>query len=654
MQALEAGKRFARYRVQRPLGSSVSGTSYEAEDTLLQRNVTLKLVHPWARLSDAARRQFFRDMQGIGALTHPSLAAVLDYGEADGQLYIARRYVPSGSLLGNEGRNWFRPPLDIAHAVRYARQLAEALQYIHSNGFVHGSFTFTNILVLHSNDNTTPFLLADVGTAHFVRRFGKPQYAGLPTTAAPEQFGQRVTPASDQYALAVILYFWLTGRLPFLGTPEEIKQLKLTEKLSTLTALNLNVPLELEGVIRRALHAYPEERYPSVQTFANALSAAIAHATRAFPLSPSQVSQYNGDRPEATTRREVETRSEETEKMPLTYTPSSDSTATLSQESDDQAVQNHEQVFHNSPTSMLELLSGGASSSDAHAQIDPPAQPTQPTAPELPSQPSVPEQPTPPASPELPNEPAAPEEPVQPTPQTTPDLPDQPDLPSQPAQPETPNEPPAQPEHPGPRPQVTPDVPQPLPETTPEPEPLPQTPPEPTPAPTPEPDTVPPPAPDIPQPLPDPQPTPPIEPAQNAASALHEGGEANGNAAVGEQSSGVLQASLTITSPFSDWPRQVALERAETTLGRAGSSDILLDQDTVTSRHHALLKRNGNSYFIRDERSANGITIKGERIPGETDYELHDGDHIAIGEYTLVFHLKPSNQLAERSMYQVL
>ncbi|HEV2656905.1 MAG TPA: protein kinase, partial [Ktedonobacteraceae bacterium] len=484
MQALEEGQRFERYRVLRRLGSSVSGISYEAEDTFSQRKVTLKLIHSWATLQDAARRQFFREMQGIGELTHPALAAVLDYGEVDGRLYIARRYVTPGSLLGSEGRYWFQPPLDISYAVSYTRQLAEALQHIHNNGFLHGALTFANILVLHGSDaDSNPFLIADVGTAHFVRRFGQPQSALLPITAAPEQFGQRVTPASDQYALAVMLYFWLTGRLPFMGTPEEIEQLKLTETLSTPTALNLKVPLELEGVIRRALRVYPEERYPSILAFADALQAAIAHLA---PTSSHAKVQNETSFDEATlelaTPDEDANRSEETEKMP----------------------------------SILELLSKGALPPEPTLQVDQPLQPSQPMSPELPSQPAMPEQPTqpetPPAYPEMPSQPTAPEQPAQPA---------TPEQPTQPTQPETPTEPvqPEQPSQPAPLPQTVPDVPQPLPEPTPTPEPLPETPqqPEPPTAPTPEPDIVLPPAPDIPQPIPEPQPIPPIEPAQNSA-----------------------------------------------------------------------------------------------------------------------------------------
>ncbi len=646
MQALEEGQRFERYRVQRRLGSSVSGISYEAEDTFSQRKVTLKLIHSWATLQDAARRQFFREMQGIGELTHPALATVLDYGEVDGRLYIARRYVTPGSLLGSEGRYWFQPPLDVSRAVHYTQQLAEALQHIHNNGFLHGSLTFANILVLHGSDaDSNPFLIADVGTTHFVRRFGQPQSTILPITAAPEQFGQRVTPASDQYALAVMLYFWLTGRLPFLGTPEEVEQLKLTETLSTPTALNLNVPLELEGVIRRALRIYPEERYPSILAFANALQAAIVHLTSSLSSAKMQNEALHDEAtPELATPAEAVTTSEETEKMP----------------------------------SILELLSRGALPPEPTLQVDRPLQPSQPMPSELPSQPAMPEQPmqptspelptfptqpeqpmqpeTPaqPAYPELPSEPAAPEQPAQPTQPELPSQPAAPEQPAQPAQPETPTEP-VQPE---PLPQVAPDVPQPLPEPTPTPDPLPETPrqPEPPTEPAPEPDIVLPPAPDIPQPIPEPQPIPPIEPTQNSASLLLKDTPHNEAGSVGEEATGPLQASFVITSPYSESPQEVVVEREETTLGRAGSSDILLDQDTLTSRHHALLKRDGERYFIYDRRSANGVVLNGEKIISETAYEIKDGDYITIGEYGIIFHLGPLSQStqSEQALYQAL
>src|ERR1019366_4837720 len=435
MQLLEEGQKFKRYHILRRLGSSGSGTSYEAEDTLLQRKVTLKQIYPGGTLPDAARRQFFREMQDISAFTHPYLAAVLDYGEVDGQLYIVRRYITPGSLLGSEGRYWFNPPLAVNDAVSYARQLAEALHSIHRNGYLHGALTFTNILVTagpppNKEADFAPFLISDIGTTHFVRRFGQPQSAFLPITAAPEQFGKRVTAASDQYALAVLLYFWLTGRPPFIGTPDEIEQLKLTETITTLTALNLKVPLELEGVIRRALSVYPEDRYPSTQAFADALRISITHISQTSLTS---------------------------------FTPT---------ESDALFMQN------SVPT--LEFL--------------------------LPVRPPL----------------------------STPD---------QPAQPITP-------------------IPS---------DPLPQN------------------ITDVPQPLPEPKQIPPAPIEEEARLTLpHEDTATPQNGALH------FQASVIITSPYTPKSQEIILEQDEITLGRAGSSTILLDQGTLTSRHHALLKQVNN------------------------------------------------------------
>ncbi|MGH2480123.1 MAG: serine/threonine protein kinase, partial [Ktedonobacteraceae bacterium] len=288
MPLLGDGQIFERYQIIRELGNGVAGESYEAEDRVLQRKVTLKLIHPWATLSDPARRQFFREMQGISTLHHPYLATVLDYGEGEGYLYITRRYVSSGSLLGSSGRVWFRPPLSATSAFTYIHQLAQILQYIHQHGYVHGALTFANVLVLRGPNveqepDYAPFLLADIGLAHFARRFGNPRIAALPVSTAPEQIGKRVTPASDQFALAVLLYFWLAGRPPYLGTPDEVENLKLTEKITPLCTLNPGVTSEHDSIIQRALKASPEERYPSVLAFAESLLASLSVPTQTRP-----------------------------------------------------------------------------------------------------------------------------------------------------------------------------------------------------------------------------------------------------------------------------------------------------------------------------------------------------------------------------------
>jgi pSer/pThr/pTyr-binding forkhead associated (FHA) protein len=102
-------------------------------------------------------------------------------------------------------------------------------------------------------------------------------------------------------------------------------------------------------------------------------------------------------------------------------------------------------------------------------------------------------------------------------------------------------------------------------------------------------------------------------------------------------------ATLIIASPYAPNTWEATLRCQEITIGRAGSSDILLDQDTLTSRHHALVKYEDQRYFIYDCRSANGVTLNGQKLTPEVGHSLTDGDHIQIGGYHLLF-LHPTSQ----------
>ena len=562
MPVLEAQQRFERYRIVRWLGNGVAGESYEAEDTILLRKVTLKLIHPWSALSDSAHRQFFREMHTICRLTHPYLASVLDYGENDNRLYVARRYISSGSLLSSEGRLWYKTPFTIPDAVTYSAQLALALVDVHAHGYVHGSLSFNNILVLRTANveqeaDFAPFLLADIGLAHYVRRFGQPRLSQLPVTTAPEQLGQRVTPASDQYALAVLCYFWLTGRPPFLGSPDEIEQLKLSSTFPALSTLNADIPQTLEMVIQRALSVYPEERYPSMQTFRDALlstqkDSASENSVRGLSSASST--------PELTEPTELAELAELTQPDTFVRIPQTDPPVTSD--------------------AMLELLQ--------QAKQD--------------------------FEPELQQEP-------QPLPQ-----------------PSTPGQPQIDPGTPLPMPQP---VPSPLPEPAPQPMPAPAPEPAPTPAPqpTPEPapEVLPTPEPDIAQPLPPTTPDFPQPPATPTTPTTPQTNPIDYDAPFAVYRTPLLPARLIITLLETEETREVLIERDEITFGRAGSSDILLDQDTLTSRHHALLKREGQHYLLFDQRSANGVLVNGQKLTPETGFALADGDHIGIGNYEIIF-----------------
>lgn len=543
MQGLEAGQKFERYRVLRFLGMGVSGASYEAEDILLQRKVLLKLIHPWQLLSDAVRRQFFREMQQSSSITHPSLAPILDYGEVDTQLYLVRRFIGPGSLLGNDGRTWFAPPLPPSDAITYIHQLAQGLQYLHNYGLAHGSLTFSNIMALGNpalDKLPAPFVLTDIGTANFVRRFGSPKISLLPITAAPEHLKQQVTPAGDQYSLATLLYFWLTGRPPFLGAPDVQMQQKLTDAIPPLTSLNPAVTTQQEEIICRALSSIPEQRFPSILAFAEALADSLQQP--ASHISPDEATPQFSHEPAATTRLVAPT---------PTYPTGEHHTDELSQaarelqlispndqDEEEYSIQEHqdtEDVAEN-PSAFESLINSLRQDSplpssyhtmlgsDRMLNTEPAWQGELVTEAGLQNYLSTMSD----AEINLLRHNIAFQQPA--------------------------------------REQV--------------------------------------------------QPSPDEQQAQDEQKTAPR---------------------LIITSHYLPEPREVLLEQEIITLGRAGSSDILLDYDDLTSRHHALLKYERDQYVIFDQRSAKGIAVNGQKLAVGVGWRLTDGDCITIGAYTLVF-----------------
>jgi serine/threonine protein kinase len=589
MYGLESGQRFERYRVLRVLGSGVSGTSYEAEDLVLHHKVTLKLIHPWATLADSARRQFFRDMQSISLLVHPFHATMHDYGEVEGQLYVARRFVDHGSLLSPEGRSLFSPPFSIADTLSYAYQLAQVLYNIHRYGYVHGSLTLSNILVLHDPNDTgkaasTPFLLSDIGLAYFVRRFGHPQITRLPITAAPEQWKGRYTPASDQYALAVLVYLWLTGRPPFIGSPEEIEQAKHKVSFPLLSSFNPQITLEQEGIMRRALNAYPDARYPTIVAFIEAIQTSFSKQVKPqedhAPASPGQG--------QALSLREQE---------PFTY-PAEEIDARPSDENGMVVGTDNATNAQVEPISSTFLLD-----QEAILRLTTLAKEekslSEPTSPSSQSE----ETPLPPAEPapetvqiesasplaQSGETPSSPVESAPETPQTEPE----PAILAEPVEPAGDGLAPSQ---------SAPDIVQAVPEPT---------------------------APSVGEKLAPLQATPP------PSSTTQKTAEP-------PQRSAKLITTLTVTSPYLSVPQEFHLEKDEITVGRAGSSDILLDQDQQTSRHHAMLRRQDDQYYIYDQLSSSGVIVNGKKLTPGIGCPLADGDCIYICSYTLTLHLIPT------------
>lgn len=252
----------AGYQVLKKIAQSAAATVYLARSDDLAQSVALKVQHIGgdAAITDEDRQRFSRECEILSSLNHRSIADVIDYGMTADCLYLAMEHFPCGSM-----RERLRNPVSEADAVNYARQIAEALQLVHSAGIVHRDLKPSNLML--STDNRV--VLIDFGSAR-ARLVPHEASSSVPMTgspyyACPEQIaGQEPDLRGDLYSLGVMLYEMLTGTLPFLGS--SVSEIFQAHRLAAVPALP--GPLRrYQAVVNRLLDKQPENRYASAADF---------------------------------------------------------------------------------------------------------------------------------------------------------------------------------------------------------------------------------------------------------------------------------------------------------------------------------------------------------------------------------------------------
>ena len=278
------GREVGGCKLIRKIGAGGMGDVYLAEQIRVgNRTVAVKVVspddltfHPEAA-TDIARR-FEREAAILGNLSHPNILPVHDSGIQDGMLYLVMQYAPDGSLadaLRGTGTHPLTLPLPLPFALDLVSQVADALYYTHQHGIVHRDVKPGNVLIRVEPDGHWHVLLADFGVARSVEIDSqRTQVTGTFIYMAPEQFSAKFSPASDQYALAVMTFQLLAGRPPFDGDLATLTRAHMYEAPPSLHAINPAVPAAVDAVIARALAKDPQDRYPTVADFAGALRAA--------------------------------------------------------------------------------------------------------------------------------------------------------------------------------------------------------------------------------------------------------------------------------------------------------------------------------------------------------------------------------------------
>lgn len=272
----------SRYRLEDPIAAGGMGEVWRARDLILGRGIAVKLLHLDYTRDEVCLARFRAEAQHAGSLSHPNIAQVYDYNDA-ARPYLVMELVdgPSLAALLAEG------PLDPARAMQVIAQAAGGLQAVHAAGLVHRDVKPGNLLITRGGQvKVTDFGIAHAAGAPPVTRTGT--MMGTPAYLAPERAaGASATPAADLYALGVVAYQCLTGRLPFDGEPLAVAIAHMEQELPPLP---LDVPPGAAALVADLTAKDPRAR-PScaaqVAAQAEQLRAALSGPGTPYPPPPS-------------------------------------------------------------------------------------------------------------------------------------------------------------------------------------------------------------------------------------------------------------------------------------------------------------------------------------------------------------------------------
>ncbi len=261
------------YSLVRPIGQGGSARVWLAEHPKFRFPVALKVpVTSQIEELDESYVRFSAEAQAMQNLKHPHIVRMLEFGIDRKIPYLAMNYARGGSISQVYPAGKVMPEDEV---MRYVRQIADALHYMHEQGWIHRDVKPGNLLLRRPGH----LLLADMGIALTRRQASSVQRhtrQGTVMYMAPELLRGVPSPASDQYALAVVAYEWLSGLTPFQGTKKELVYQHLHADVPPLWQQGAIYSPLVDQVLQRALAKNPAERYPDIHAFAQALTQSLS------------------------------------------------------------------------------------------------------------------------------------------------------------------------------------------------------------------------------------------------------------------------------------------------------------------------------------------------------------------------------------------
>ena len=259
------GQHLGNYQIIQLLGQGGCARVYLGKHRYLKSYAALKVLN--TRIMPDDERKFLAEAQTLANLRHPNIVHLLDFSIEKEIPVLIMDYAPNGSLRQCHAHGTQMP---LTTVVDFVVQIASALQYAHNHNIIHRDVKPENILL----DADQRLLLSDFGLSLLTppsQQLSTQDSAGTPLYIAPEQLQSKPCYASDQYALAVMVYGWLCGDLPFRGNQWEVGQHHIHTDPPPLRPMRPELPLMVETAVLKALAKKPQDRFGSTQAFAEAL-----------------------------------------------------------------------------------------------------------------------------------------------------------------------------------------------------------------------------------------------------------------------------------------------------------------------------------------------------------------------------------------------